>query len=373
NEKKNFNFKPYQLHYSNANNKKIIDQCNLEISSLKHKLPIFDRNVSSKKILKEKIRKALIPLEQNKDFLIYLDRVRYELDVINKLNFIDYFLIISDICQFARENKILIGPGRGSVSSSLVAYLLKITEVDPIKFNLLFERFLNPFRTSLPDIDLDIQDNRRIEIINYLIDKYGQNKVALITTFQKLQARSSIKDAARYLNYLPSQADEISKNIPINMSLNEAYKKVVKFKAIINQSPQNQELFKIATKIENLPRQIGIHAAGVVITDEPIINSVPVLLNDFIQIQFSADYLENWGLTKIDLLGLKNLTIIQEIQDLIYLDYKKTIDLKNIPLANFKTNQLLSNGYTNGIFQLESKGMIKILKQVQVNGIDDVI
>ncbi|WP_036451920.1 DNA polymerase III subunit alpha [Mycoplasma buteonis] len=313
-------------------------------------------------------------LKQKYDLQLLKDRVLMEYETIKKLGFIDYFLIIWDALKWARENNIEIGPGRGSASGSLIAYLLHITEINPLDFGLLFERFLNVDRVSLPDIDLDIQDNKRDLLLKYLQNKYGSDKVALITTFQTLASKNSIRDVARILKIPTADVNKISASLTkFDTSLTEAYEKNKKYRILVSQYPN---LHEYASQIEGLPRQTGLHAAGVVIASEKLINQFPISLNEngFNQIQFTMNNLEQFGLIKIDFLGLKNLTILQEIESLVPVNKRFDYVLGNnyAIFADHQTFDLLNKLTTNGIFQLESDGMKKAIKLVHVDSFDDL-
>jgi DNA polymerase-3 subunit alpha len=255
----------------------------------------------------------------------------------------------------------MIGPGRGSASGSLISYLLGITQIDPIKYDLLFERFLNPERSSMPDIDIDIQDNRRNEVVNYMFNKYGKEHVAQIITFSILGAKSALRDASRALGMAPRDVDIATKLIKIEKggstpSLDVIYNKSAAFRSLIDNNNQYTKLFKYAKLIEGLPRQTGTHAAGIVLSSKPINTVIPIMnsLDGSTQTQFSMNYLEQHGLFKIDLLGLRNLSIIKDIQAEIFKNYKRKIDLRKIDFNDQKTNELFSHADTNGIFQFES-------------------
>ncbi|WP_426460919.1 DNA polymerase III subunit alpha [Mycoplasma hafezii] len=311
---------------------------------------------------------------QKYDLATVKERILYEYQTIKKLGFIDYFLIIWDALKWAREHNIEVGPGRGSASGSLIAYLLNITDINPLEFNLLFERFLNIDRVSLPDIDLDIQDNKRDELLRYLQERYGSEKVALISTFQTLASKNSIRDVARVLEIPTADVNKISASLTkFDNSLTEAYIKNKKYRALVDMYPN---LHEYASKIEGLPRQVGLHAAGVVIANENLINQFPVTYNEngFTQIQFTMNYLERFGLIKIDFLGLKNLTILQEIENLIPVEKRfDSIITNNYSMfVDKQTFDLLNKLATNGIFQLESDGMKKAIKAVHVDSFDDL-
>ncbi|QCZ36633.1 DNA polymerase III subunit alpha [Mycoplasma nasistruthionis] len=300
------------------------------------------------------------------------NRINYETNVIEKLGYINYFLIIQDVISFAKSQNIEVGPGRGSASGSIIAYLLGITEVDPIQFGLLFERFLNIDRVSLPDIDIDIQDDRREEILEYIKNKYGAENVALITTFQTLGAKNSIRDIARYLNIPVSEVDKICNAIDVDQTLQEAYEKSKVYKKLVDMHPN---LHEYASQIQGLPRQIGVHPAGIIIANQPIIDVVPVYQNNnFQQVQFTLNDIEQYGLLKIDFLGLKNLTIIKQIENLIPLEnhFENSLAVNYAKFLDVKTQQLLNNLLTNGIFQIESKGMKESIQKVNIDSFDDI-
>ncbi|TQC54514.1 DNA polymerase III subunit alpha, partial [Mycoplasmopsis cynos] len=308
----------------------------------------------------------------NKDLVN--ERIKKEYKVITKLNFVDYFLIIQDVINFAHKKGILIGPGRGSAAGSLISYLLNITSINPLEFDLLFERFLNEDRNGLPDIDIDIQDNRRDEIFEYLVEKYGYENVGLISTFQTLGAKNSIRDVGRYLNIPKTEIDNISSSISLkDANLISAYRTNKKYNLYANKYPQLHEL---ASKIEGLPRQIGIHAAGFVIAKDPLIEIVPSQKSSFNiqQVQMTMNNLEEYGLIKIDFLALKNLTFISEIEKLVpSIQLFDNIVNDSISLFNDKKSfDILNSLYTDGIFQLESPGMRNAIKQVGISSFDDI-
>ncbi|MBN3534620.1 DNA polymerase III subunit alpha [Mycoplasma procyoni] len=356
----------------------IIDQINVVFPKDRNPLPKFknEENLSSNEYLKQVLTKEFKnKSEELKKYPEAIERLKYEVSVIENLEFADYFLIIWDLIKWAKTNGIFIGPGRGSAAGSLVSYILNITEINPLKYDLIFERFLNPKRVSIPDIDIDIQDNRREELIHYLISKYGKNSVAQIVTFQTLGAKSSFKDVARVMGVSASEANEITKLIDSEKTLEESFETNAKLKAKINSNEVYREVYEIAKKLQGLPRQHGTHAAGIIISDQDISSIIPVLTaeNGILETQFSMEYLEKFGLLKVDLLGLRNLTVIQEIIDILAQKTSQRIAFENIPTYDIRTNALLSNAKTNGIFQLESPGMKKTLKQVGINSLEDVV
>ncbi|QSF13970.1 DNA polymerase III subunit alpha [Mycoplasma sp. Mirounga ES2805-ORL] len=362
------------------NNQRIIDQCNLFFPEKKLHLANFNNNNEDEnreffyKLLKKNllVKKKEFP---NSD-QTWKDRLNYEIQIIDDLGFINYFLIIQDIVNWSRDNGIEIGPGRGSAAGSLVSYLLGITKINPLKYDLLFERFLNPKRVSWPDIDIDIQDNRRDEVFNYVQEKYGFDRVAKITTFQMIGARSAIKDAARNLGIKPSDADQVSKTINsyISDDLKISYEKNIAFKVEVDKYPY---LFEEAMELEGAPRQIGLHAAGIIIADQPLVNLIPVSLsndNKFLQVQLTMENIEDYGLLKIDLLGLRTLSEIQGIEKYLTNEQKfdYLVERNELELEDPATFALLNTGNTKGIFQIETKGMDKYIRKLKTSSFEEL-
>ena len=360
------------------NTLKIAEECNVMIELHKSKLPKFPTEMDQTpenlleelcwKGFNERIRK---PDEEAKK------RLKYELSIIHKMKFSDYFLIVWDFMKFAREAGILTGPGRGSAAGSLVAYTLYITDVDPIEHQLLFERFLNPERISMPDIDIDFPDHRRDEVIQYVVKKYGQLHVAQIMTFGTLATKASLRDVGRVFGLNTKELDQLSRMIPskLGITLSEALKESESLKNFVNESSQNRQLFETAMRLEGLPRHISTHAAGVVISEQPLVEVIPIQ-NGHDQIfltQYSMEYLEELGLLKIDFLGLRNLSLIESILKSIFRKTGKQLDIKTIPMDDPSTYQLISSGQTTGVFQLESEGMRNVLKRLQPNRFEDVV
>ncbi|MBU4689553.1 DNA polymerase III subunit alpha [Mycoplasma zalophidermidis] len=358
----------------------IIDNCNFKLPSKKLNLADFNNNNEEDnekmliKLLNEGLTRISHELPKNKD--LWRARLAYEFETIKSLGFINYFLIIQDLVNWAKNNNIAIGPGRGSAAGSFISYLLNITSINPLKYDLLFERFLNPQRVSWPDIDIDIQDDRRMEVFEYLKNKYGNENVALISTFQTLGAKMAIRDVGRVLGISLVTINAISKTLSASETLTEAMQGNVKFKLAIEQYP---ELLEHALKIEGLPRQQSYHPAGLIISKQPIISYAPAsLTNDgsYQQVQLTMDYTEQFGLLKIDLLGLKTLTEVQNME--YFIPEKEWFDnlLVNDPAKMVLNDQLtflrLNLGYTEGIFQLESPGMKKTIATVQLNSFDDL-
>ncbi|RMA79086.1 DNA polymerase-3 subunit alpha [Metamycoplasma subdolum] len=367
---------------NNTNN--LLKSCYFETKINPYVLPHFENelNMNSKQFLRYLLKQKLTQKFNEKTFTKeYQKRLEYELSIIEKLNFEDYFLIIQDYVNWAKNNKISIGPGRGSASGSLVSFILGITEIDPLKYGLLFERFLNPERVSMPDIDVDVQDNRRDEVIEYLIKKYGEKRVANIVTFSTLGKKSAIRDVLRVYGVSPSLINEISKSISDeDINLVEEYQKNQKF-ALLMARIENitnlliTQIVYNSSKLEGLYRQTGTHAAGIVISPKNIEEIIPTyfLSNNVQQVQSAMENLEPFGLLKMDILGLKTLTTIQEILDKINEGKKEEFKLKNINFNDKKTFELLTSGQTTGIFQLESPGMIKTLQKVKVSTFNDIV
>ncbi|MBD8032302.1 MULTISPECIES: DNA polymerase III subunit alpha [Solibacillus] len=307
----------------------------------------------------------------------YLERMNYELDVIQSMGYSDYFLIVADFMRFAREEQILTGPGRGSSASSLVAYALEITQVDPLQYDLLFERFLNPERITLPDIDIDFLDTRRHEVIQYVAKKYGKQYVAQIITFGTLSAKAVARDVARMFNFESETLEMISKLIPNKpgITLQEAYSKSENLREWIAAEPIRQKWFKTSLRLEGLPRNASTHAAGVVLSPVPLVDIVPI------EEGHEGIYLTQWpmleveqtGLLKIDFLGLRNLTILEQIRKSIQFTHDVRLDFNQIPLNDGKTFELLQHGDTAGIFQLESDGMKNALREIKPTHFLDIV
>lgn len=306
----------------------------------------------------------------------YHERLAYELSVIHQMGFDDYFLIVWDIMRYAREAGIQTGPGRGSAAGSLVAYLLGITQVDPIRYELLFERFLNPERQSMPDIDLDFPDNRREMLLAYVAEKYNTDHVAQIATFGTLAAKQAIRDVCRALGQPASRASQWSRILPNrpNLKLTDAYQESKTFRDLVNESNTNLFIFDTARKIEGLPRHMSTHAAGVVISDAPLITHIPLVYRDDVlpTTQYTMTYVEKIGLLKMDFLGLTNLAILHDAIENTKKVYHEDIDITTIPLDDADTLALFQQADTNGIFQFESDGIRRVLKKVRPTSLDDI-
>lgn len=310
----------------------------------------------------------------------YFARLEYELGIITKMNFSGYFLIVADFINWSKENSIPVGPGRGSGAGSIVAWALQITDLDPIRFGLLFERFLNPERVSMPDFDIDFCQLRRDEVIEYVQSKYGKDYVAQIITFGKLQARAVLKDVGRVMQLPYNQVDRICKLIPFNaieaVTLEKAIEMDKDLQEAIKQDPQINKLIDIALKLEGLNRHASTHAAGVVIGDKPLYE-ICALYNDedskMPAVGYSMKYAEAAGLIKFDFLGLKTLTVISETVKLIKETNNIDLDINNIELNDKKTFEMLANGDSIGVFQIESSGMRSVLRQMKADKIEDII
>ncbi|RKQ29900.1 DNA polymerase III subunit alpha [Oceanobacillus halophilus] len=304
-------------------------------------------------------------------------RLEYELQVIQSMGFSDYFLIVADFIHYAKDNHILVGPGRGSSAGSLVAYVLGITEIDPIKYNLLFERFLNPERMTMPDIDVDFSDERRDEVIEYVRNKYGKEHVAQIITFGTFAARSLLRELMKTLDVDQQDAYFILKQIPHQSSkkLHEIFQESTELKEYVKSSQKLKVLFAAALKLEGIPRHISTHAAGVVISEKQLLEHIPLTLgaNETHLTQFTMNDLESLGLLKMDFLGLRNLTLLEKMIQSIKYTRRKQLTLESIPEEDPKTYELLRSGETNGIFQLESSGMKQVLTQLKPDSFEDIV
>lgn len=306
-------------------------------------------------------------------------RLRYELKTISAMGYADYFLIVWDVVRFAHEQGIMVGPGRGSAAGSLVAYVLKITNIDPIKYNLLFERFLNPERVSMPDIDIDFSDRRRDEVIRYVAEKYGTEHVAQIITFGTLGAKAAIRDVGRALGISLGLVDRLAKAVPSGhqMTLEQAWRESDSLRKLVCSHEELERLFQIAKQLEGIARHTSTHAAGVVISEQPLVEYVPLQEgHEGVPLtQYAMEELEEIGLLKMDFLGLKNLSLIEEIISMINRSQPtgEKLSLEDIPLDDEETFQLLSAGDTLGVFQLESEGMRKVLQQLRPTSFEDLI
>ena len=365
--------------YNNAieNTLKIAERCNVEIDFTKRHVPKTDlgEGVSHSEFLKnlcyeglsKKYEKITPELKQ---------RLDYELDVIGKMGFEDYFLIVYDFVKFAKSNNIAVGPGRGSAAGSLVAYTLNITEIDPIKYGLIFERFLNPERISMPDIDIDFCYERRDEVRDYVTQKYGADRVAQIVTFGTLAPRAAVRSIGKALGILPATIDATAKAIPEypHIKLNDAKENLPELKKLYNTNPDVKKLIDVSMELEGFPKNTSTHAAGVIIADAPLTEYTPLQLADTGVIsQYSMSALEMLGLLKMDFLALRNLTVIRDTLKIIKDTENIDLDIKNIPYDDRKTFEMISNGDTDGVFQLENPGLQTFLRKFRPKCLEDII
>lgn len=356
----------------------IAERCNLEIDFTNQMLPSFPlpEGITTGNYLKE-LCYDQVKVKYNFNDENVVKRLEYELKTIDDMKFNDYFLIVWDFIRYARESNIVVGPGRGSAAGSLVAYLLGITNVDPLQHELLFERFLNPERVTMPDIDIDFSDERRDEVIEYVREKYGETHVSQIITFGTFAARSLIRELTKTMDIDQDTLNFILKQMPSGrpLSIVEYVKQSKELNDFIRQNEKLQAFFRIAVKLEGLPRHISTHAAGVVISKDPLISHVPLTKgsNETNLTQFAMNELESIGLLKMDFLGLKNLTLIERILKSIQSATGRFIDLDKIPINDPKTFELLREGRTNGVFQLESSGMKKVLQDLEPSEFNDIV
>lgn len=362
----------------------IADMCNFDFTTDKLFFPYFEipTGETPEEYFKSLCFQGLEKLAANrieKDKLdIYKKRLTEEVDLITKMGFVGYFLIVSEFIMWAKENGIPVGPGRGSAAGSLVAWCLEITNIDPIKYNLLFERFLNPERVSMPDIDIDFCIEGREKVIQHIKDKYGNDKVCQIITFGTMMAKGAIKDIARTLGLPFEDANHLTNLIPdqLKITLEEAIKQESKLSELIENNKTIEKVFNLAFKLEGLTRHASKHAAGIVITPEPVDEMLPVYVppktTDLVT-QYAMTELEAIGFLKIDLLGLKNLTLIDKAIRQIKKNHNQEIDIDHIPLDDHKTFELIKKGYTSGVFQLESDGLKDVLIRLSPEKFEDII
>ncbi|MEZ0536141.1 DNA polymerase III subunit alpha [Caldicellulosiruptoraceae bacterium PP1] len=369
-----FSFYPEAL----KNTLKIAEQCNVSFEFGKIKLPKFELPENENDLFSY-LKKLVINgfskkynLQNNEA----LNRLNYELEVIKSMGFTEYFLIVHDFIKYAKDNNIMVGPGRGSAAGSIVSYCLGITNIDPLKYNLLFERFLNPERITMPDIDIDFCYIRRQEVIDYVIKKYGQDKVSQIITFGTMAARASIRDVGRALGISYALVDQIAKMIPfsIGMTINKALETNGDLQNLYQTNSTIKDLLDLAMQIEGMPRHSSVHAAGVVISSCPMEDIVPLAKSDdAVVTQFPMTTLEELGLLKIDFLGLRTLTVIQNTIDLIYKNRGIRIDIDKIDFSDKNVYKFISEGNTEGVFQLESSGMKQFMHDLKPETFEDII
>ena len=359
----------------------IIDQISIQLDFPPTLLPRFQTpaGLSSAQYLQQLCAAGLKKRAQENgltDLTAYQKRLDHELAVIDRMGFDDYFLIVWDVTNFAHQNQIMIGPGRGSAAGSLVAYTLMITDVDPLKYNLLFERFLNEERAQMPDIDLDIPDLKRADVIQYVHQKYGHQKMSQIITFGTLAAKQALRDVGRVLGVTTYEMDQWSKAIPaaLHISLTEAYQQSQKLRNLVADSQKNELLFQTAKNLEGLPRHYSLHAAGVILSEQKLTDIVPVQLgpDDMLVTQYAKDQVEKVGLLKMDFLGLRNLTILENALRFIKFGYGQTLDVKTIDLEDEATIKLFQAADTNGVFQFESDGIRNVLRKLSPTSFEDI-
>jgi DNA polymerase-3 subunit alpha len=413
-DEKRMSLKDFELHVSDpthiiarwgaehpeaiTNTKEVADRCSLSLELGKILIPEFatPKGESEKSYLDMLVYRGLAwrygGVDEKKAEKLSIDgakktlpedvakRAEYELGVIEKMGFNGYFLIIADFINWGKDQGIVFGPGRGSAAGSIIAYALKITELDPIAYDLLFERFLNPDRISMPDIDIDIQDTRRDEVIQYCIDKYGKDRVANIVTFGRMAARNAVRDVARVLQVPYAESDRLAKMIPPpvqgrHIPLEVSLQNDADLKREYENNQQAKQVFDLAIRLEGTIRSHGVHAAGVVIAPDDIVKFTPLEMaqKGVVSTQYSMGPVEDLGLLKMDFLGLSNLTIIKNAIRIIRKVYGKSIELETLPLDDIKTFELLQRGDTTGVFQLESAGMKRYLKELKPTMFDDII
>ncbi len=359
------------------NTARIAARCNVELEFGKTKLPHFEApGGDSYAYFRRQCYQGLHRHYGEAPDPAVVQRLEYELDTIRRMGYVDYYLIVNDFVQYAKAHDIPVGPGRGSGAGSLCAYCIGITGIDPIKYNLLFERFLNPERVSMPDFDIDFCNEKRSQVIDYVIDKYGEDHVAQIVTFGTLAARAAIRDVARALGMAYAVGDTVAKKIPweLNMTLEKALSQSKELRELYENDEQIHRLVDMAKKVEGMPRHASTHAAGVVITAQPVSEYVPLCVNgEQVATQYTMTVLEELGLLKMDFLGLRNLTIIDDAAKLIRRDGDPTFDISRIPLDAPAVYKLLSAGNSEGVFQFESAGMKRVLTQLKPDHFEDLI
>ncbi len=379
-----------------SNTQKVADHCNLEFELGKSILPHFDvpQNDTPENYLKRIAYRGLINRygksgpgvteeTATKEEALksvnpkIIERFEYELGVINQMGFAAYFLIVWDFVKYAKEQGIIVGPGRGSAAGSIVSYALNITTIEPLKYGLFFERFLNPERISMPDFDLDFADDRREEVIHYVTEKYGEDRVSQIITFGTMAARNALRDVGRAMGMAYNDVDRIAKLIPFGENLKSALEKVAELREAFKADPAIEKLVTMAQKLEGVARHASTHAAGVVIAKNPLVDYAPMQLatgdNEGTVVQYPMFDLEAIGLLKMDFLGLSNLTVIRNALRIIRKIYGKEIDINDIPLDDSATLKLLKEVQTTGVFQLESSGMKRYLKELKPTCLEDII
>ncbi|MFA5777222.1 MAG: DNA polymerase III subunit alpha [Parcubacteria group bacterium] len=365
------------------NTQVVSDKCNFEIKLGETQLPHYDvpEGFTDKTYLRKLVEEGLQKRFGDDITSVQTERMEYELSVIEKTGFVSYFLIVQDFVNWAKNQGIVVGPGRGSAAGSFISYLIGITNIDPIKYNLLFERFLNPERISMPDVDMDFADDRRDDVLNYVRKKYGDDHVAQIITFGTMAARAAIRDTGRALGYPYELCDKTSKMIPMFSTIEEAVDQVVELREAYQKDPSVKKLIDSAKKLEGVARHASMHACGVVITKNPVTEYSPLQRiigkTEGTVTQYSSStkssYVEKIGLLKMDFLGLKNLTIMQNTLKIVRKTRGMDINIDDIPPDDEETFKLLQDAKTTGVFQLESTGMKRYLKQLKPTVFEDII
>ena len=371
-------FNYYQKIYTNEeilNTQKVLNASSFDFHKKRGELlhyPVDDSVITLKNNCFAKLKELGLDNDEK-----YVSRLNYELEVIVSMGYADYFLIVQDYVNYAKNHEILVGPGRGSAAGSLVSYLLNITQIDPIKYDLLFERFLNPYRKSMPDIDIDFMDIRRDEVVEYMREKFGNERVANIVTFSTIQAKQSLLDIGRVYSIASKDIKDLSSRItPVVDSLRQAYKTLPEFRKLVDSDKAYLRIVSLASKIEGLIRQNGTHAAGIILNNSPLENALPVLLDSSSHYlsQYEMGCLEEQGFLKMDFLGLRNLTTISLCVDLIDAHYPEAkLDKQNIPFDDPKVFSLIASGQTLGLFQVETAAMRDTIKTFKPTCFNDVV
>ncbi|MEK7093817.1 MAG: DNA polymerase III subunit alpha, partial [Patescibacteria group bacterium] len=373
-----FSFVPEAI----VNTQRIADRCNLEIPLGSVLLPHFEKpdgktaNAYLRELVNERIGERFTKEEQNAEVL---ERIEYELGVIEKTGFADYFLIVQDLINWAKDHGIAVGPGRGSAAGSLLSYILRITDINPLAYDLLFERFLNPDRIQMPDVDIDFADTRRDEVLAYAREKYGNDRVAQIITFGTMAARAAVRDTGRAMGLPYAFCDQVAKLIPgtPHLELKTALDEVIELKELYDTSADAKKLLDAALHLEGVARHASVHACGTVISKDPLVNHVPLQFapqdKTSIITQFEMHTIEDLGLLKIDFLGLRNLSTIQDTIRLVREAKGEMINVSKLPLDDAPTFALLQAGETTGVFQFESSGMRRYMKEMKPTMLEDLI
>ncbi|MDE5052312.1 DNA polymerase III subunit alpha [Niallia taxi] len=353
------------LHVSSSQEKRLQHYRNTHFPLVKQQ-----RNIYCAFVNKVEVQRYGNPSE------IHMERLRYGLNVTNRMEYSDYFLIVWDFMKYAQDNGILTGPGRGSAAGSMVAYALFITDVEAIKYDLLFERFLNPERITMPDIDIDFPDDQREQVIEYVTNKYGELHVAQIITFGTLAAKAALRDVGRVFGLTMKELEQLSKAVPseLGITLEQSLKESKQLQVSVAESPENKQIFEPASQTEGLPRHASTHAAGVVLSEEPLVQIVPIQhgSEDVYLTQYSMEHLEELGLLKMDFLGLRNLSLLRTILDTTQRQTRRKISIEEVPLNDAAVFELLGRGETTGIFQLESDGMRSDLRRLEPPEFEDI-